>query len=177
VADGFWHGRYVERVVPSADEHCEWSLTKPVLDSCLLQCQKLLFSATLTRDPAAIASLALRNPQYFIVQHSDQSALSLTPSETFALPETLTEKYLVVPPALKPLNLVHLCHHMGVRSGLVFVKSVESVGRLVSLLSAFEEAYEGEKKRKIVVKGYTSDMKPGARKAVLADFTAGKIDL
>lgn len=84
----------------------------------------------------------------------------------------------MVPPALKPLNLVHLCHNMGVRGGLVFVKSVESVGRLVALLTAFEDAYNGgEKKKKVSVKGYTSDMKPGERKAALADFTAGKIDL
>jgi ATP-dependent RNA helicase DDX51/DBP6 len=67
---------------------------------------------------------------------------------------------------------------MGVRGALVFVKSVDSVGRLVSLLTAFEAAYDvAEKKSKVVVKGYTSDMKPGERKAVLADFTAGKIDL
>ncbi len=32
-----------------------------------ISCQKLLFSATLTRDPSKIASLKLRNPQYIIV--------------------------------------------------------------------------------------------------------------
>ena len=31
-------------------------------------CQKLLFSATLTRDPAQIAALNLRDPKYFVVQ-------------------------------------------------------------------------------------------------------------
>jgi DEAD/DEAH box helicase len=31
-------------------------------------CQKLLFSATLTRDPAKIAQLELRDPKYFIVR-------------------------------------------------------------------------------------------------------------
>ena len=31
-------------------------------------CQKLLFSATLTRDPAKIAALDLQEPKYFIVQ-------------------------------------------------------------------------------------------------------------
>jgi ATP-dependent RNA helicase DDX51/DBP6 len=33
-------------------------------------CQKLLFSATLTRDPAKIAELQLRNPKYFIVRET-----------------------------------------------------------------------------------------------------------
>lgn len=32
-----------------------------------VSCQKLLFSATLTRDPGKIAALNLRNPQYIIV--------------------------------------------------------------------------------------------------------------
>lgn len=31
-------------------------------------CQKLLFSATLTRDPSKIVALDLRDPKYFIVQ-------------------------------------------------------------------------------------------------------------
>lgn len=34
-------------------------------------CQKLLFSATLTRDPARIAALGLRDPKYFVVQGKD----------------------------------------------------------------------------------------------------------
>ena len=33
-------------------------------------CQKLLFSATLTRDPSKIAALSLREPKYLIVQDS-----------------------------------------------------------------------------------------------------------
>jgi ATP-dependent RNA helicase DDX51/DBP6 len=96
-------------------------------------------------------------------------------SESFALPSTLSEKYLVVPPQLKPLNLVHLCHALGVSNGLVFTKSVESVGRLVALLNFFEESYAA--KKRVVIRGYTAEMKPGERKAVLADFVAGKVHL
>lgn len=36
-------------------------------------CQKLLFSATLTRDPAKIAQLELRDPKYFIVRRKSVS--------------------------------------------------------------------------------------------------------
>ena len=95
--------------------------------------------------------------------------------ESFALPSTLQERYLALPPALKPLNLIHLLHDAAysVRGGLVFTKSVENVTRLVSLLDKFEKEYKGG----LVVKGYTSDMRSGERKALLASFTEGKIDL
>lgn len=135
-----------------------------------------MFSATLTRDPAAIASLNLQDPQYFIVQESEY--LDTTIGESFALPATLTERYLALPPQLKPLNLIHLLHseEYRVRGGLVFTKSVESVSRLVSLLMAFEEEY-GEKSDAVVVKGYTSDMKPAERQRILSAFVKGDVDL
>lgn len=62
----------------------------------LVQCQKLLFSATLTRDPSKIAALHLKNPRYFIVGAGDgeiQGAETVPADVTgnsFALPSTLT---------------------------------------------------------------------------------------
>lgn len=56
-------------------------------------CQKLLFSATLTRDPGKIAMLELRNPKYVIVQgnveESKESNILKVMMEKFAMPETL----------------------------------------------------------------------------------------
>ena len=98
--------------------------------------------------------------------------------ESFALPATLQERYLVIPPALKPLNLIHLMHHAdyAVRGVLVFAKSVENAGRLVRLLTYFEEAFSNTADR-IMAKGYTSDMRPGERKSLLADFLSGKVHM
>lgn len=57
-------------------------------------CQKLLFSATLTRDPSRIAALELRNPKYFVIQESKKDAFeSGVPDvavEKFSMPPTLT---------------------------------------------------------------------------------------
>lgn len=56
-------------------------------------CQKLLFSATLTRDPGKIASLGLRDPKYFVVQSQTEGESDGAPShvsERFAMPTTLT---------------------------------------------------------------------------------------
>ena len=122
----------------------------------------MLFSATLTRDPAAIASLKLQNPQYLIVQST-----AANDAESFALPDQLAERYVVTLASLKPLVLIHLLQECRT-AGLVFTKSVDSVSRLVQLLST----YGGKS-----VKGYTSDMKPSERKAILAEFSAGKVDL
>lgn len=53
-------------------------------------CQKLLFSATLTRDPGKIAALDLRDPKYFIVQGNkgDSEPVNLV-MEKFTMPATL----------------------------------------------------------------------------------------
>lgn len=144
------------------------------------QCQKLLFSATLTRDPASIAALHLRDPQYYIVRTSDtagptapqQDNFAVDFGESFALPASLTERSLILPPALKPLNLIHLLHHpeWQVRRALVFTKSVESADRLVHLLTLFEEEYEKKAKKRVVVSKYAGDLAPTRRRTLLDSF-------
>ena len=56
-------------------------------------CQKLLFSATLTRDPSKIAALNLRNAKYFVVGGEDQirggEGGDGMVGEAFAFPELL----------------------------------------------------------------------------------------
>lgn len=64
-------------------------------------CQKLLFSATLTRDPAKIAALGLRHPKYIVVQNLKTSATSKEEGvldlvmEKFTMPATLTVRFRV----------------------------------------------------------------------------------
>lgn len=54
-------------------------------------CQKLLFSATLTRDPGKISALDLKNPKYFVVQSENASDANNTlATENFSMPATLT---------------------------------------------------------------------------------------
>jgi hypothetical protein len=45
-------------------------------------------------------------------------------------------------PTEKPLMVLHLLHHMNVRSALCFTKSVESVHRLCKLIQLFENRWE-----------------------------------
>lgn len=56
-------------------------------------CQKLLFSATLTRDPGKIAAMQLREPKYFVVRGSKGTEAQNKESdiivEKFSVPCTL----------------------------------------------------------------------------------------
>ncbi len=85
---------------------------------------------------------------------------------------------IIMPPELKPLNLIHLLHTAtyNVQSALCFTKSVDSAERLLRLLTFFEDAFVGST-RKIVVRGYSSDLGNAERGRLLNDFKEGKIDL
>ncbi|GAA5973548.1 hypothetical protein JCM11641_007113 [Rhodosporidiobolus odoratus] len=165
-------------------------------------CQKLLFSATLSRDPAKIAALQLHRPIFISVEDSVDAAFVDGPSGTgdaaaatgaldvdaekrFTFPPTLKEFMLISPSTHKPLNLFHLLHHPDtdkrIDKALCFTKSVEAATRLAKLVELFQEAYVGggggEGKREIVVRAFSSGLAPGERKKVLKEFKEGKITL
>ncbi|KAJ3122398.1 ATP-dependent RNA helicase dbp6, partial [Irineochytrium annulatum] len=119
--------------------------------------QKLLFSATLTRNPAKIAALQLRNPIYFAVlgtkgivanpddadadvEEDDDAAAThgADGEERYTVPATLTENMLVIPTARdRPLALLHLLFNLKLSGTLIFTKSVESATRLAMLIEIF----------------------------------------
>ncbi|KAG1501534.1 hypothetical protein G6F46_003223 [Rhizopus delemar] len=133
--------------------------------------QKLLFSATLTKNPAKIAGLHLNEPEYISVQHEDEDHAQ----REYTTPEGLKEYMIIVSTEKKPLTVIYLLHQLGVKSGLCFTKSVESTERLQTLINAYE-ALQPEEKR-IKVKEYSSELRPTERKAVLKQFKDGEIDL
>ena len=125
--------------------------------------QKLVFSATLTTDPAILNSLQLHSPQFIKVASSDKSAL-------FSIPATLTERMLVVKEADKPLatfSLLQDCTGM-----LIFVKSVESAHRLASLLNRMNTLLHSTTQ---LVMPYTSDLCLSDKQAALTMFLNGGI--
>ncbi|KAI9481664.1 MAG: P-loop containing nucleoside triphosphate hydrolase protein [Benjaminiella poitrasii] len=133
--------------------------------------QKLLFSATLTKNPAKIADLHLNNPKYISVQNEDGSQAN----QEYTTPEGLKEYMTVCPTDKKPLMVIYLLHQLGIKSGLCFTKSVESTQKLQMLLEAYE-ATQPEEKR-IRVKEYSSELGPVKRKQMLKQFKDGQIDL
>ncbi|KAH9902794.1 P-loop containing nucleoside triphosphate hydrolase protein [Cubamyces lactineus] len=148
-------------------------------------CQKLLFSATLTRDPAKIAALGLRAPKYIVVQRRKEGAASKEEGvldfvmEKFTMPATLTEHMLVCESSAKPLMLFHLVHARGVTNALVFTKSAESTTRLMRLFEFFEAAQHDadQTSSPVVARAYSSDLAPAERKAILEQFKNQEINI
>ncbi|KAF5342628.1 hypothetical protein D9611_001912 [Ephemerocybe angulata] len=147
-------------------------------------CQKLLFSATLTRDPGKIAMLELRQPKYVIVQgsgeDSKESNVLKVMMEKFAMPETLKEHMIVTDSLKKPVMMFHLVHSQNVKNALVFTKSAESTTRLLRLFEFFEEARvaaDPSAATAIVARAYSSDLGNQERKSILEDFKAQKINI
>ncbi|GBE87801.1 DEAD-domain-containing protein [Sparassis latifolia] len=183
-----------EQSVPSTDALSPASLhlLRGVPDICTdtdekrdSSCQKLLFSATLTRDPAKISALNLHNPRYFIVQSRKESAVPEEASvldlvmEKFTMPAGLTEHMIVCSSSEKPLTLFHLVHNRGVTNALVFTKSAESTTRLVRLFEYFEAARSSEDQSccNTVARAYSSDLGATERKSLLERFKKQEIDI
>ncbi|CCM04294.1 uncharacterized protein FIBRA_06465 [Fibroporia radiculosa] len=154
-------------------------------------CQKLLFSATLTRDPSKIVALNLHDPKYFVVRgradgtaaDTEEADLMSLVMEKFTMPSSLSEHMIVCDSASKPLMLFQLVHGHGVTNALVFTKSAESTTRLMRLFEFFEGAYSGGPDpsgsipKSIVTKAYSSDLSPGERKLILDKFKNQEIHI
>jgi len=77
--------------------------------------RKLLFSATLTRDPEKLLSLHLRHPILFTSSEDGR----------YKTPDTLLEHLVVVDPTQKPVALLHLLNHLERVPTIAFTNSVE----------------------------------------------------
>ena len=87
---------------------------------------------------------------------------------------------LVCDAARKPLMLFWLVLQRGVRGALVFTKSAESTTRLVKLFEFFEQgraASAAQQDPAIVLRAYSSDLAPSARKDILDKFKNQEIHM
>ncbi|GAA5989854.1 hypothetical protein JCM10908_002351 [Rhodotorula pacifica] len=151
-------------------------------ERCLGSCQKLLFSATLSRDPAKIDALHLYRPIYISVEdaldpHAEDEGVDNEMKFTF--PAELSEHMIISPSSHKPLYLFHLLHTLAISSALCFTRSVEAATRLAKLVEFFEEARAaaGIEGKKVVVRAFSSELAPNERNKVLRDFRKGEIQM
>ncbi len=86
---------------------------------------------------------------------------------------------IILPPELKPLNLLHLLHSPVVKitQALCFTKSLDSANRLLKLIEFFEDAFVAGGGKKLVVKGYSGEFSAVERGRVIGDFKKGLIDV
>ena len=145
-------------------------------------CQKLLFSATLSRDPAKIAALHLHRPVYVSVEdaldpHAEDEGVDGELKFTF--PASLSESMIFTPPSHKPLHLFYLLHTVGVKAALCFTKSVEAATRLAKLVEFFEDARcaKDPAATRAVVRAYSSELPNAERTRLLARFKKGEVQM
>ncbi|KAJ3032196.1 UNVERIFIED_CONTAM: ATP-dependent RNA helicase dbp6 [Siphonaria sp. JEL0065] len=164
--------------------------------------QKLLFSATLTRNPEKIASLHLTNPSYIAVSSApstlrpvkenghesstdnqdqpdtqdaahEEEDLSI---EKYNAPPTLSEHMIVVDStSSKPLILLHLLFNLQLSGLLIFTKSVESAHRLASLIESVNTIVTTSVKIPITARAISSDLSTSDRKKLITSFSKGEI--
>lgn len=119
--------------------------------------RKMLFSATLTRDPQKLASLGLVNPKHFDAHHLNVKAgmeargggMGMdrhvhASTQRYSVPPSLSEHKLVCTAEQKPLVLMalllqHISEARQIKNGLgnmvvVFTSSLDSTHRLARLL-------------------------------------------
>ena len=115
-----------------------------------VQLRKLLFSATLTKDPRKLSSLGLVNPKHFDAHHLKKSSSSesvqknknVSAKTSYSLPESLTESTVECTAEQKPLVLLAFLLEQGLLDeknkqqgiAVIFTSSIDSTHRLARLL-------------------------------------------
>ncbi|XP_019362440.1 PREDICTED: ATP-dependent RNA helicase DDX51 [Gavialis gangeticus] len=136
--------------------------------------QKLLFSATLTRNPEKLQQLGLYQPRLFTSVYSEKQASSDGPvaeqnaEKKYTLPEGLSQYYVPCNLNSKPLFLLHFMLTMKFTRVLCFTNSKETSHRLFLLVRAFGGVNVAE---------FSSRLTPSERQKTLKVFEQGKIQL
>ncbi|RKP33777.1 P-loop containing nucleoside triphosphate hydrolase protein [Dimargaris cristalligena] len=151
--------------------------------------QKLLFSATLSDNPAILAALKLYSPQYICIRDDSLATEdgNLANPRQITVPPTLKEYTLVSDSDTKPLALVYLMYHLQLGTTLCFTRSVEAAHRLFQVLDAFNRIYTAERQKQQQPDGpefkpftlaeYSSDLHPSERERLRDQFARGEIQL
>ncbi|XP_048370646.1 ATP-dependent RNA helicase DDX51 isoform X2 [Sphaerodactylus townsendi] len=134
--------------------------------------QKLLFSATLSRDPEKLQQLGLYKPRLFTSVYAkaqpDGTEMQQEMEKKYTLPEGLSQYYVPCNLRSKPLLLLHFLLRMKFSRVLCFTNSKETSHRLFLLIRAFGGVKVAE---------FSSRLSPGERKRALKEFEQGKIQL
>ncbi|KAI9228171.1 MAG: P-loop containing nucleoside triphosphate hydrolase protein, partial [Piptocephalis tieghemiana] len=140
--------------------------------------QKLLFSATLTRNPEKITGLYLHQPSYLAIKaNSSQEVEELA---SYSVPEGLSEAMTVCEVEEKPLAALHLLYgrEAGLERILCFCSTVESASRLTTLLKAFHARWSSSGTKDTgKIRHFSSDLSVSFRSHILSQFRHGHIRL
>uniref|UniRef100_A0A6I8NHI3 ATP-dependent RNA helicase n=1 Tax=Ornithorhynchus anatinus TaxID=9258 RepID=A0A6I8NHI3_ORNAN len=127
--------------------------------------QKLLFSATLTRNPEKLQQLGLYQPRLFSATGTREGPAG---DGKYTFPAGLSHYYVPCSLSSKPMLVLHLLHQEDFPRVLCFTNSRENSHRLFLLIQAFGGVKVAE---------FSSRFGPGQRKLILKQFEQGKIQL
>uniref|UniRef100_A0A8C8RWA7 ATP-dependent RNA helicase n=1 Tax=Pelusios castaneus TaxID=367368 RepID=A0A8C8RWA7_9SAUR len=133
--------------------------------------QKLLFSATLTRNPEKLQQLGLYQPRLFTSVYSEKQVGTDTEQDVekkYTLPEGLSQYYVPCNLNSKPLFLLYFMLRMKFTRVLCFTNSKQTSHRLFLLIQAFGGVNVAE---------FSSWLTPSERQRTLKEFEQGKIQL
>ncbi|KAJ2844389.1 ATP-dependent RNA helicase dbp6, partial [Coemansia erecta] len=121
--------------------------------------QKLLFSATLTRDPAKLAQLKLTRPLYISITQAAAETDDAGAASTYTFPSTLKEFYITCSTDKKPMWLLYLLREHQINGAVCFAKSLETAHRLAQVIQTW-------------IASVPDDMWPENKKAVVAEYSS-----
>ncbi|XP_052859721.1 probable ATP-dependent RNA helicase Dbp73D [Anopheles cruzii] len=151
------------------------------------QPHKLLFSATLSRDPEKLQTFKLFHPKLFTAVRDsvEQTTTSAGSSEKFGAqnallrrgkfigqyttPAELRELVCYTQFRIKPLTLFALIRQAGYRKFLVFTNNIDASHRLSFVL---QRLFGSD----MVIEEWSSSLSPTARRSVLHRFSLGKVN-
>ncbi|TRY99460.1 hypothetical protein DNTS_023000, partial [Danionella cerebrum] len=125
--------------------------------------QKLLFSATLTKNPEKLQLLDLHQPRLFSSTHHSTAS-----QDTFHFPQGLSEYYVPCSLNKKPLIILHFLLQLKFSPLLCFTNSRQVAHRLYLLVKLFGGVEVAE---------FSSQLSPSERQKTLTDFERGKIKM
>eukprot|EP00761_Pharyngomonas_kirbyi_P003451 gb/GECH01003455.1/.p1 GENE.gb/GECH01003455.1/~~gb/GECH01003455.1/.p1 ORF type:complete len:933 (+),score=238.12 gb/GECH01003455.1/:1-2799(+) len=124
--------------------------------------RKMLFSATMTNNPEQLAKLNLRFPQFFSFRDE------LSSHKRYVLPSSLRQHVLLCHTEHKPLAIIYLLEQRRITRSLCFTANLAATHRLYRMLELLGDYRVAE---------YSSHMSHPQRRAVVEDFSAGRLDL
>ncbi|KAJ1795201.1 ATP-dependent RNA helicase dbp6, partial [Coemansia sp. RSA 2399] len=142
--------------------------------------QKLLFSATLTRDPAKLAQLKLTRPLYISITQAAAENDDAGAAATYTFPSSLKEFYITCSTDKKPMWLMYLLREHQINGAVCFAKSLETAHRLAQVIQTWISSVPDDmwpENKKAVVAEYSSDLPSAERARIMRLFKQGTITL
>ncbi|KFB43937.1 hypothetical protein ZHAS_00011763 [Anopheles sinensis] len=147
------------------------------------QPHKLLFSATLSRDPEKLQTFKLFHPKLFTAVPNMPMVMEPTrPTNTksseqlrgkfvgqYTTPLELKELVCFTQFRIKPLTLFALLRENGYKKFLVFTNSIDAAHRLSFVLQRLSGT-------DLIIEEWSSLLSPAARRSVLSRFNLGKVN-